>query len=519
MPAEKARPALAKNIISLGLCFGLAWLGSSIFIQIRLLRFLISLPAASFFLLAALRRQKGRLILLSREQFKWFLELLLSHLASGETLEHAISSTLPGMQQMLGSKQPLIRALKALDQQLEARRPLADLLPYLASQISCPEADYFFRLLPELQSSGSQIAPFVRQHLHMVAEQMILQQEIKAESTQRRTEAGLLAVMPFLVALLLRPGLADDSASVMAGPAGVIGSSLACIIALTAAGLTFSLMAGQPTNSRKSLALPSAQARPSPWLLKLSRPLYQLYRDILPPAYGARLIQALADLAGDQAGLGKNLLDAYFLRKTQFILLALPPGFILLFLSPTYLYLPFCLALLLVILQDRQVFGLRRQVLDDYRLSYPVFLNLLAALLQAGLSVHRSLAISSSCLYQNSRKIITAWPSLDRDLALVQRQLQTGQPVGQVLEMLIAACPLPEAQAALLLLLRYEQAGGADTIQLLTLQANACWSLYRSSSRKQLEQQSLALLLPMALDLVAVMITALLPALLSLNIL
>jgi len=93
----------------------------------------------------------------------------------------------------------------------------------------------------------------------------------------------------------------------------------------------------------------------------------------------------------------------------------------------------------------------------------------------------------------------------------------TGCPANQIIEQLAATCPLPEAQAALLLMLRYDRSGGFETLQLLSMQSSACWSLYRSTMRKQMEQQSLRLLLPMTLDLLAVLLTALLPAVLSLN--
>ncbi|MDW7659153.1 MAG: hypothetical protein SCM11_18445, partial [Bacillota bacterium] len=143
------------------------WLACSLYIELQLLRLLVTLPAAFLLLQALHRQQAGRKLLLAREQFKWFLELLLTRLTSGATLEHAISETLPGMHQLLGSKSSFIRALSALDQQLKARRPLDTLLPFLSRQITCPEADYFFQLLPELRRTGSQIAPFVRQHLRM----------------------------------------------------------------------------------------------------------------------------------------------------------------------------------------------------------------------------------------------------------------------------------------------------------------------------------------------------------------
>ena len=108
---------------------------------------------------------------------------------------------------------------------------------------------------------------------------------------------------------------------------------------------------------------------------------------------------------------------------------------------------------------------------------------------------------------------------LFRDLERAGSQLQAGQPVRSVLNSLLAACPIPEAQAALLLLLRYESGGSPDILQLLDLQASSCWTLHRNAARKKLEQQNLKLMIPMTLDLAAVLLTALLPAVLSLQIL
>ena len=98
-----------------------------------------------------------------------------------------------------------------------------------------------------------------------------------------------------------------------------------------------------------------------------------------------------------------------------------------------------------------------------------------------------------------------------------RRSMQTGRPADQAVEWLAASCPIPEAQAAMLLMQRYDRYGGSETLQMLSMQAAACWSLYRNTIRKQMEHQSLRLLLPMMLDLLAVILTALLPAVLSLR--
>lgn len=502
----------------------IVWLACSLYIEPLLLRLLLALPAATLLLLALRRQQTARKLLLAREQFKWFLELLLTRLSAGATLEHAISDTLPGMRQMLGGKSSFIKALDALDQQLKARRPLEALLPFLSRQINCPEADYFFQLLPELQRTGSQTAPFVRQHLHMVSEQLSLQQEIKSETAQRRTEAALLAAMPFIMVLLLRSGFDDTTRTVMGQPAGVAGSAAACVIALAAVILTVSLLAAQTAGPAAPLTLPDWKRAPGRIRHATGQALHRLYRDWLPAAYGTRLLQALTELGRQQPGQDQHqddplFITRYFARKTNLMLVSLLPAALFCVAVPGAWLLLLILPLAMAGLHDQQVFRLRRQILDDYRLAYPILLNLLTALLQAGLSVHRSLQIACACLRPPDQAATARQAGLPADLDTVHRQMQTGRPAGRILEGLVTRCPLPEAQAALLLLLRYEQSGGADTIQLLTLQANACWSLYRNSTRKQLEQQSLRLLLPMAMDLVAVLITALLPAVLSLQIL
>ena len=56
------------------------------------------------------------------------------------------------------------------------------------------------------------------------------------------------------------------------------------------------------------------------------------------------------------------------------------------------------------------------------------------------------------------------------------------------------------------------------TLQLLALQANACWSLCRNASRKKRERDALAMVLPMMLDLISVLLVAITPALMSLKI-
>jgi hypothetical protein len=95
--------------------------------------------------------------------------------------------------------------------------------------------------------------------------------------------------------------------------------------------------------------------------------------------------------------------------------------------------------------------------------------------------------------------------------------IQIGVPVSLALEKIAAGCSVPEVQSALLLMVRYDRDGGPENLELLQMQTTACWAMYRNALRKQLERQSLKLLLPMTLDLASVMLTAILPAIQSLQ--
>lgn len=485
-------------------------------------RFLpLTLPPA-FVLLAAgwLRWRQIRRRLFSREQFKWFLELLLTRLSAGSTLENAICGTVPDLAALLGGGAAFMRSLRRLDQQLRAHQPLERVMPVIASRLTCREAAAFFRIMPDVQKSGCNLPAYVRQHLRMISEQLALQQDVGAETTQRQTEALLLTVMPFAMAFMIRRAMDSVTLEAMQQPTGIIGTLVAFAIALIAAMITFASIGLEPDrrpNIRQRIALAPTRR----FLRPIIRVLIVIYRDGLPETYGSRLLQLLqAECPADTADQVR-LTERYFARKTILMLGTLIlAGLILASSSGGQAYF-----LLLVPavswLQDRQIFNKRQQKLSIYRLEYPVFLNLCSALLQAGLSMHKTLRIGSSCLHEVNSGRKARHPGkaavLSSDLEAIRLRLETGRPPSDVLTELAASCPLPEAQAALLLMLRYEQSGGQETLNLLSMQAGACWSLYRTSVRRQMEQQAVRLILPMMLDLIAVLLVSLLPAVLSLQ--
>ena len=497
----------------------ITWLAISAYVRPFWLQFSIALVAACWLTQALLRQQAIKRRTVSREQFKWFLELLLSRLTTGTTLERAISDTIPGMGQMLSSKSPFLRALRTLNRHLQARQSLNQLLPALCRQLDCPEARYYFRILPELQRTGSQITPFSRHFLHMISEQLTLQQDVGSETTQRRTEAVCLASMPFVMALLTRSSFDPQTAIAMNQTFFAIATTINGLIALTALVLVSRLVVFDPDRIEKVKSWPVCLKRYRHWRRFLAAKLHSAYRTLLPASYSARFLQILYRLE-QQPGTGItqkiDMTTAYFVRKLDCMLLASLPGILCVLVAPAGVFL-FLLPFVVAFLHDRQMLYNQRQQQLSYQLLYPVLISVLTALLQAGLSLHRSFEIASTCVQatnHESRKDNTGFYT---DMTTMLNRMHSGSSVHDALLDIMDTCPLPEAQAALLLLQRYGQAGENETLQLLTMQASACWVLHRNATRKKLEQQSMKLLLPMTLDLLAVLLTALLPAVFSLQ--
>lgn len=453
-----------------------------------------------------------------REQFKWLLEHLLSRLSAGATLEHAFIEAPASLGLLLGRKSDLLAQLKRIESQLISRQPLNLLLPELIHHLPCPEAQSCFQILPALRQSGGDICQYIRQQLHLIVEQLALIRDLNAETTQRQTEALILTAMPFGLVILLRQSsdmfLLSSSSTVLGTAAMLAAFSLA----MTAAVTTLSSI-GFTNLRRKSKSLQiSSSARKRPELIKLIGSLsHQFYRNLLPEIYGARLLQFLQEQSKYLKLTSAQIMQTYFESKVIYFFAGLLTGILFLVAWPGQFFWPLVCSLGFVLLQDQQVFSLSKSQQLECQLDYPAFLGLVAALLQAGVSLYIALDICLKSLQNTSAEItqMMIGKSIQNDLADLGRKIRIGVPAYQAIEKLAVECPITEVQSALLLIVRYDRDGGNENLQLLQMQIAACWSMHRNSMQKQIEKQTLKLLVPMALDLVAVMIIAVAPAIQS----
>jgi hypothetical protein len=226
----------------------------------------------------------------------------------------------------------------------------------------------------------------------------------------------------------------------------------------------------------------------------------------LPEGYITRQYELYSELSCEP----DKLFD-YQIRKILTLLIVTTPLFIiLLYFSGYAVYWTIPAEMILYILvhhEIRQKVQKRREALMD---EIPLFLSMLVTLMQSGVLLPKAIETCSEAFPDTS--------TLGNEIQIMKAQMLSGMSAGCSIESFSGRTSIPEAQAALLLASRYELTGGSEVLQLLSLQSTACWSLCRNASRKKRERDALAMILPMTLDLISVLLVAITPALLSLNI-
>lgn len=500
----------------LSCCCLACWLGGLPYLEQPLVHLAFALPSGYLLSRAVRKFVRKRRLAFYRVQFRWLLEHLLARLSAGNTLERAFMEAPAVLGKLLGTKSALLIGLQILEQQLAAHLPLDQQLNRLSSHFPCPEAQVCFQVLPGLRRSGGQISQYIRRQLHMVSEQLSLQQDLNAANSQRQTEAVILTLLPFILTGLMFASKSFSPQDSANQPIMTFGLMAAYVLAVLAGVLALTFLADSGSTRSRQPAWPGKTKSQAKFLERPAKRLLAFYKNVLPGTYGSRVLSVLQDQWRQSPLDSQACIMYYFQKKILYMLAAVCPAFLLLLAEPSLWFCLPAVPLLMGLLQDQQILSLARWRETEYRLDYPLFLNLIEALLQTGLSLHLALNICVDTLIPHQLQKPIVGPGLLQDLTEIRNQFQVGLPADLIMEKLSASCKIPEAQAAMLLMIRYDRNGGAELLNLLQLQASACWNLHHSTTKKQLEQHSLLLILPMMLDLLSVMLTALLPALASL---
>ncbi len=506
------RKRIVRSEQSLVKIFGLAgliltgvWLMTGLFIPSPLPRTIAGF-LASLLLTRSLRRWfKNRHLLHCREQYRGLLEHLLSRLSAGWTLERAFMDAPISLSRQVGEKTGLLISLHRIAAHLESKHPLDNLLSDLEAGLPLPEARAAFRILPVLNQTGSDTYRFLQSNHRLTSRQLILQNELDADHAQRRTEAIILSLMPFAMALFLRQ--TEQFAKGNADTAQILqpGLIVAWILSVLAAILVINTLSSNYASiSRKANRLSAEKKQHQN---PTDRALLKVYRRLIPKRVSATLFRAIEVDSRSTEQNADRLTQQYFKTKKICMAIGFLPALAAMLFHPKWALPAALLPVAFAIIQDRQLLSkVKRRALED-QFVYPIFLNIALSLLHAGLSLHQAMVIAIDGLPD---QLIN--DTLHTDLNQFKRKIAAGATASAALEEMSAGNLSPQIQSALGMMARYGCDGGPENLQILQIQVDTCWALHHQALRKKTELVMLRLMIPMALDLTAVILTVLLPA-------
>ncbi|MDO5733993.1 MAG: type II secretion system F family protein [Eubacteriales bacterium] len=444
--------------------------------------------------------QANRSSNLELEQFRMFLEYLSARLAAGETLSAALTNAAPRLASQLGQQSQFFRCLDRLRASLEAQVSLERSLDLFQADFNHPKARSFVRVLPFLDHFGGRIDVYVRQSHRSLNAEISTQKEIQAEQSAKNSEAFILLFLPFIMAAVIGRGSYGQSLKSLAYANQAL--NFLYLLAVFAASISLALIARQNPYRRRKLKAPKLKR----YALKNSD--YRradLLLSLLPWGLGLNLAASVRFVYSEES---TDPWPNYCRQKLHYALISLALGLSLTFLLSIHFLI---LIPLLPLAQDLRLWEAKKVKNESYRLEYPDFLNLMSILLKSGLSLDKAIALQAESLSDDQ----STYSILERDLLLLNRRIQNSVPAEQALAELSRHLPSREISAALALIVRYARDGGKELLDILELQANACWQVYRNAMRAKLERQNLALVIPMGLDLLVILATSILPAIAS----
>ena len=496
------RAFLLRHLWVYPICTASVFFLSDAFLPILILRVLLSLILSVFPFLAIVKLMYGKRNALLRSQSKVLLQSLCTSVSGGYSLESAFICARPTMEKAFGRRSLMAHALVRLEKSLSAHVPLSDSLTDLCYRLDYIELLPIMHALSITRVVGNGIISILRNSCQMLSELMSVSCEVDANNAGRNAEAFILCLMPFGITFALSSFTSGYMDNARQAPLGVALMLLAFCISVISCGFLFTLIG----SDKKAVVQSDKSAALLPFPQSFVKKIRLLLNRILPESYITRQYELYSELSCEP----EKLFERQIQKMISMVFVTTPLFITLLYLSgyPMYLIVPSEILLCVLIHHEIiQKVQKRREYLMD---EIPLFLSMLVTLMQSGVLLPKAIDTCSEAFPDTS--------ALGNELQIIKAQVLSGISAGSAIENFSGRTSIPEAQAALLLASRYELTGGSEVLQLLALQSNACWSLCRNASRKKRERDTLAMILPMMLDLISVLLVAVTPALLSLNI-
>lgn len=433
-----------------------------------------------------------------RTQLLVMLQTLCTSVSSGYSIEKSLTTVKPIIQHTFGKKSMLINPLNRLEQNLNMHRDLSISLDEFAYSLSFPEVIPVFHALGISSKIGNNSLEILRSSCQMLSEMSAVQDEIAAQNSGKNAEAAILSMMPFAITFALNNTSSNYINEARNTRTGSILLAIAFILCVIASALLFRYM----THGFNILKHESKEKR-----TKSVNPVITNYiQHIFPSSFISSRYELFSELF-------LNPIEEYekYLRKQ---LLTILGGTTIVFLILWLLRKPLILAVIApILLSYLNLFDIKRNSelrKEELMKDIPLFTCLISTLLEAGILLPRAIEICSEAFPNNK--------SLSFEIKNLRAMILSGISASDAIEKLSIRIKVPEAQAALLLIARYGRLGTNEVLNLLSLQASACWNLCRNAARKKQERESLGMLLPMTLDFISVLLVATTPAIISLGI-
>ncbi len=487
------------------LFFTLGTVASVPFVVDGNLRLILGVPAGFLLWNGFEKFRRGRHLQDQQVQYQAILSYLLSQISIGRSLEQALLSSHSAMAATYPPRHPLNRVLFQVRQQLNANRTASQALQILIGALDCPQAAIGLGMLTRIPLSGDSLLVFLRQAHQSLGDLLEIRRDIAAQNAKTSAEAGVLAVMPFVVTLFLGQS-GNYLMTVQAHPVGRLVMGAAFLLSVTALSIIPGVL--QSNHSMKSGGKQEQRTkRPPKAMVLASVKLRQIKTALSGRSQRQRVQEALMRIHGETSVSS----DLHDVEAVRYALAGLFLGVLL----SVGLMTPFALPVppaVLVLLHDQVLIRRARQ--DEVHLlsTFPFFLQTCVSLLEAGLTVHHVLTLVSQAFAQPRDG--NSLDPMEREAARLNQKLRAGIPSELALDQMAGQSTTSELRAAYQLLGRYGRLGGQELLQQLMAQTRACWLYYRNASRSQLDEQSMRMMLPMMMDLIVVMIVSITPAIL-----
>ncbi len=489
------------------IAYFLSLLAATMFFELSVWLWLLSFFFALFIAKALLLLLFSRRERQARRNLMLFLQFLSSNLAAGRSLRATLRDMESTAYFAQCSDKQLRQNLRRVSAKIRHQEASAAILPLLESCFPCAEAKALLYSLRLENQLGEKLLNLLRSSFDTSRELLMLEDELRAAANKQRSEALILTLLPFFMAPLFNDLISLPEPSAGLGLLAPLMRLLAFLLAMVALFLNLRLDARSDNNHQVKLAEPQLLGEHG-----LAKPFFALGRKlylILPSRYHQRLTRhyrlaypryfynraqgffeslVLRHLATSLCITGASLLLMLSLR-----LLVVYPIFLAL--VPTFGVSIF-LELRLQTQAKLNETAIRREL--------PLMLSLLSRLLANSFSLMNALKECAEILAADS-----ALGILLRDITL--RAAHAAAPE-QMIEDLAAQLQLSDVASLLYSLARYVSLGSHEILQLLDKQLALCWSEQRQNSRKLLDTKSSLLLIPMLMDLLAVMLIGAAPA-------